>query len=54
MIKFYSFYVAATVSIASRCGLSIDAFHENQPYKWKLALYKPSIHFNSSLKNGHT
>ena len=45
--KFYSFYVAAIVSIANRRGLSIDVFYENQPNKWKLALYKPSIHFNS-------
>ena len=38
------------VSIVSRHGLSIDAHHENQPNKHKLAPYKPSIHFNSRLK----
>ena len=42
--KFYSFYV---VGIISRCGLSIDAYCGNQPSKRKLALYKPSIHFNN-------
>ena len=48
--KLYSFYVATVVSIISRCGLGIDAHCENQPNKHKLVLYKPSIHFNSSLK----
>ena len=48
--KFYSFYVPAVVSIVSRHGLSIDACHENQPNKHKLALYKLLIHFNSNLK----
>ena len=48
--KFYSFYVATVVSIISRCGLSIDVHHKNQPNKHKLALYGPLIHFNSSLK----
>ena len=48
--KFYSLYVAAVVGIISRCGLSIDEHHENHLNKYKLALYKPSIHFNSSLK----
>ena len=43
-------YVATVVGIVSKCGLSIDAHHENQPNKHKLALYKPLIHFNSSLK----
>ena len=49
---FYSFYVIAVVGVISRDGLSIDAHHENQPNKkaYKLALYKPSVHFNSSLK----
>ena len=46
----HSFHAEAVVSIISRCGLSIDAGHENQPNKHKLALYKPSIHLNSSLK----
>ena len=44
--KFYSFCVVAVVGIVSRHGLS----NENQPNKRKLALYKPSILFNSSLK----
>ena len=48
--RFYSFYVAAVVGIVSRRGLSIDACHEKQPSKYKLALYKQSIHFNCSLK----
>ena len=43
--KFYSFYV---VSIIGRCGLCIDTCHENQPNEHKLALYKLSIHFNST------
>ena len=44
--KFYSCYVyiAAVVGFISRHGLSIDACCEN------LTLYKPSVHFNSSLK----
>ena len=45
--KFYSCYVAAVVGFISRHVFSIDACCENQP---KLALYKPSVHFNSSLK----
>ena len=48
--KFYSFYVTAVVGIVGRHGLSTDAHHENQPNKHKLALYKPSIHFNISSK----
>ena len=44
--KFYSFCVVAVVGIVSRHGIS----NENQPNKRKLALYKPSILFNSSLK----
>ena len=48
--KFYSFYAVAVVGMVSRCGLSIDVCHKNQPNKHKLALYKPSFHFNSSLK----
>ena len=43
-------YVAAVVGIISRCGLSIDMHHGNQPNKSKLELYKPSIHFSSHLK----
>ena len=48
--RFYSFYAAAVVSIVSRRGFTIDAWHENQPNKDKLALCIPSVHFNSSLK----
>ena len=48
--KFYSFYVIALVGIVSRRGLSIDTWCENQANKHKLALYKSSIHFNTSLK----
>ena len=44
--KFCSFCVVAIVGIVSRHGLS----NESQPNKRKLALYKPSILFNSSLK----
>ena len=51
--KLYSFNVAAVVCIISRCGLSTEAGHENQPNKHKLALYKLSIHFNSSIKRMH-
>ena len=43
--KFYSFCMAAVVSIISRHGLSIGACRENQLNKHKVALYKPSIHF---------
>ena len=48
--KFYSVYVVAVVGIISRRGLSIDEHHKNHLNKYTLALYKPSIHFNSSLK----
>ena len=48
--KFYKFYVAAVIGIVSRYILSIDVHHENQPNMHKLAQYKSSIHFNSSLK----
>ena len=48
--KFYSFCIAAVVGILSRHGLSIYVHHEDHPNKHKLALYKPSIYFNSSTK----
>ena len=48
--EFYSFNVAAEVSIVSRHGLSISVYHENQFNRHTVALYKPSFHFNSSLK----
>ena len=41
--------VLVVVGIVSRHGLSIDTC-ENQRNKYKVALYKPSIHFNSNLK----
>ena len=47
-------YVVAVVSIVSTHGLSIDAHRGTQPNRCKLALYKPSIHFNSSLKQLYT
>ena len=48
----YSFYVEAVVNIVSRHGLNlgVNACHENQPNQYKLAVYKPSIYFNCSLK----
>ena len=48
--KSYNFYVAAIVSIVTKHDFDIDARHQNQPNKHKLALYKPLIHLNSSLK----
>ena len=49
--KIYSsFNVAAVVGIIGRCSFSIDVHHENQPNNCKLALFKPSIQFNSSFK----
>ena len=38
--KFYSFYMAAVVSIISRCGLRNEARHRNQSNKNTLAMYK--------------
>ena len=35
--------VALLVFIISRCGLSIDVYHRNQPNKSKLVLHKPSL-----------
>ena len=51
--KSYSFYKAAIVGIVSRCGLSMDARCENQPNKHNVAVYMPSIHFNSSVKRSY-
>ena len=34
-------------------GLSIEELLENQPTKYKLALYKPPIHLNSNVKQLH-
>ena len=42
--------MAALVGIDSRCVLRIEVRHRNQPYKNKLALYKPLLHFYSHLK----
>ena len=49
--KFYSFYMAAVVSIVSRCDFRIKAYHRNQPNKSKLELCKLWIYFNSHLNN---
>ena len=35
--------VALLVFIISRCGLSIDVYHRNQPNKSKLVLHKPFV-----------
>ena len=48
--KFYNCYIAAVINIVTRCGLSIYACHRHQSHKSKLVLYKPSINFNSRLK----
>ena len=48
--KFYSFGMAAIVSIDSRRGLKIEVHYRNQPSKGKLALYKSLLHFYSHLK----
>ena len=48
--KFYNFYMTAIVSIISRCGLTIEACHSNQPNKSKLTLCKPLLHCNRHLK----
>ena len=50
LYKFYTFYMAAVIGIASRCGLTIEAHHRNQLNKSKLSLYKLLHHFNSHLK----
>ena len=42
--------MAAIIGAISKHGLRIDAHSRNQCDKSKLALYKPSIHFNSCLK----
>ena len=48
--KYYSFCMAAIVSIVSRCGLRIEVRHRNQPDKSKPTLYKPLLHLYSHLK----
>ena len=47
--NFYSFYMAAVVSVVSKHGVGIDACHRNQYSKINLVLCKQSIHFNSCL-----
>ena len=42
--------MAAVVDIVSRHGLAIEACHRNQPNMSKLAMYKPSLHLHSHLK----
>ena len=39
----------AVVGVVSGHGLSIYVHSEDQPNKYKLTLYKPSIYFNSPL-----
>ena len=39
--KFSRFCMVAIDSIVSRCGLTIEAYHRNQPNKNKLVLFKP-------------
>ena len=46
-------YTTAVAVIIGRHDLSNEVHHRNQPNKSKLALYKLSIHFNSSLKQLH-
>ena len=51
--KFFRLYMAAIVSIISRCVHSIDAHHINQPNKSKLGNYQCIscyFHFTSHLK----
>ena len=48
--KFYSFYMAAMISIVSRHGLRIEVHCRNQSNKSKLALYTLLLHFHSHLK----
>ena len=48
--KFYHFYMAAVVSIISRCGFRIESHFRIQPNKSKPVMYKPWIHFSSHLK----
>ena len=45
--------MAAIVGNTSRCGVTIEARHRNQPNKTKLVLCKASIHSNSYLKQLH-
>ena len=49
--KSYKFYMAAVVSVISRRGLRIEAYHRNQQNKHKVALFKPLFYFKSHLNN---
>ena len=48
--RLYGFYIVAIVGIVSKCGLTIEVCHRNQPNKSRLAPCKPWIHFTSHLK----
>ena len=48
--KFYSFCMAAIVSIISRHSLTIEVRHRKHPIKSKLALYKLLLHYYNHLK----
>ena len=48
--KFYSFYTAIVGGIVSRCGLTVEVCHRNQPNKNKLVLYKPLLSLKQSFK----
>ena len=50
MDKLNSFYMAAVISIISRCGLRNKAHHRNQPIKSKLVLNKPLLQLQDSSK----
>ena len=47
--RFYSFCMAAIISIVSRHGLRNEVLCRNQHNKSKLALYKPLLDFYSQL-----
>ena len=45
--KIYGSYMVAVVGIISRCGLSIDVQHGNQPNESKLVQHKPLLPFKT-------
>ena len=51
--KFYNFYMAAVVSIVSRCDLKTEVYCKSQSNKTKLVLYC-YFHFKSHLKQLYT
>ena len=48
--KFNSIYMPAIIIISSGNGLRNEVCHRNQPFKTKLSLYKPLLHFYSCLQ----